>query len=202
MSKAAVAKNVRRSIEEKRAVVAQFHNRKAKGLSVEAIAEKHGITTATVYHWAKQDKEGQLHDPNNPSPRQNFPAEVRAKAVADYLKNPQNAELIAHALGIGLKKLHMWVQAAQQQADAALVSAGIEPENGHANGRKKSTALARVPAQHVRVSEPQQLSFEMHPAALAQELVRERKLTARLKNMLIRSYQEHANMMIAIVQEM
>lgn len=174
-------------------MVAAFHNRGTK--SVEAIAEKAGVTTATVYQWVKQEREGTLHDPENPTPRQGpFPAEVRAKAVAEYLQHPDSASVIAHALGITPNKLYKWASRAKQEAEQATQLA----RTGSAHMR--AAERARVPA-HAEES-PQQISLNLDHPTLTQELLRERHKTAKLKNMLIRTYQEHAERMISIVQEM
>lgn len=168
----------RRSLEERRKTVAMFHARGNK--SVEWVAEKVGVTTATVYQWVKQEREGTLHDPDNPTPRQSpVPAEVRSDAVAKYRADPTQASVIAHALGITVNKLYKWASREAKLSE----STALAKTNGHAGKR----------ARAIEVSAPmpmQQISLDEHPAMLTQELLRERHKTQKLKNMLISIIQE------------
>jgi len=176
----------RRSLEERRAVVAAYHNRGTK--SVEAIADRAGVTATTVYQWVKQEREGTLQEPPEepaaaaPKGKRQaaFPREVRAEAVSRYLADRSQAGVIASALGITKNKLWKWASVAKASDSTALAKA---------NGR--SLARGKRALHAVEISDPHpMIALDQHPAMITQELLRERSKTAKLKNMLIAMIQE------------
>lgn len=121
--------NGKRSIEERKAAVAKF----LSDTPAVDVAEQHGVSTATIYQWARDFKEGKLIDPdelaarkaeaNGEARRKQYTEELREKVIAAYYaqRGTRAVADIGADFGVSAHSVHQWVTRAKKNGTASAI---------------------------------------------------------------------------------